>query len=201
MSTEAFARAVFPRLRDLDDDAERRRAQQRGYADGHAEGFRVAAAEAAGAAASAHAERAAADAAAQRALASALGALDSAAAALTARVAELAQTDEQTISTRAVELAETILGEVLADREFAATVALRRGLAASDGAQPIEVRLSAADARIVSEHPAAPAGLSIAGDDALSAGDAVVVLPDGMVDARIDAALQRARRALDGVPQ
>lgn len=198
MSTDTFAHAVYPRLRDVDGDAERRRAQQRGYADGHAEGFRVAAAEAAVAAARARAEREAADAAAQRALASALGALESAAATLSARVAELAQADEQTISARAVELAETILGEALADREFAATAALRRGLAAGDGAQPIEVRLSVADARVVGDHPAAPAGVSVTGDDELAAGDAVVVLPDGMVDARIGAALQRARRAVDG---
>jgi flagellar assembly protein FliH len=199
MSTEAFAHAVYPRLREIDGEAERRRAQQRGYAAGHAEGFRVAAAEAAATAAQARSERAAADAARERALASALGALESATAALTARVVDLARADEQTISTRAIDLAEMILGEVLAAREFAATAAVRRALAAADGRQPIEVRLSVDDERIVRERSAAAAGFSVVADAALAAGDAVVVLPDGMVDARIGAALERARRTLDGV--
>ncbi|MFJ4044462.1 FliH/SctL family protein [Microbacterium sp. NPDC089987] len=199
MSTEAFAPAVFPRLRDSDADAERRRARQRGYADGHAEGFRVAAADAAAAAAVARAERERADADAARALASALAALESAADALAARTAALAQAEEQRISALAVELAETIVGEALADRDFAALSALRRALSASDGERPIEVRLSAADQRLVHERGAVPPSVSLVVDDTLTAGDALVVLDDGIVDARIDAALERARRALDEV--
>ena len=199
MSTEAFAPAVFPRLRDVDSDVERRRARQRGYADGHAEGFRVAAAEAAAAAEQARAEREQADAQAARALASALTALESAAAALEARVTEVASADERTISARAVDLARTIVGEALADREFAAVSALRRALSAGDGEQRVEVRLSTADERILRGHDAVPSGISIAVDDTLDSGDAVVVLDDGIVDARIGAALERARQALAGV--
>lgn len=199
MSTDAFAPAVFPRLRDADADAERRRARQRGYADGHAEGFRVAAAEAATAAAVARAEREQADAEAARALASALNALESAAAAVSARADALAGADERRISTLAVELAEAIVGEALADRDFAALSALRRALSASEGERPVEVRLSAADEHLLRGHDAIPSGLSIAVDGALAAGDALVVLDDGIVDARIDAALARARRALDEV--
>ncbi|MGX1793285.1 FliH/SctL family protein [Microbacterium sp. NPDC055312] len=199
MSTDAFAPAVFPRLRDADADAERRRARQRGYADGHAEGFRVASAAAASAAAAARAEREQADAEAARALASALAALDAAADALSARADALAQADERRMSALAVELAETIVGEALADREFAALSALRRALSAGDGDRPVEVRLSTADEQLLRQHTAVPPGLPLAVDDTLTAGDAVVVLDDGMVDARIGAALQRARRALDEV--
>lgn len=199
MSTDAFAPAVFPRLRDTDSDAERRRARRLGYAEGHAEGFRAAAAEAATAAARARAEREQRDAQAARALASALAALESAAAALSARVAKLARADEQTISARAVDLAQTIVGEALIDREFAALSALRRALTASDGERTVEVRFSAADERVLRGHGAVPAGVSVAVDDALSSGDAVVVLQDGIVDARIGAALERARRALEAV--
>jgi len=199
MSTDIFAPAVFPRLRDADSDGERRRARQLGYAEGHAEGFRVAAAEAAGAAAKARAEREQAEAHAARALASALTALESAAAALSARVAELARADEQKISARAVDLAQTIVGEALLDGEFAALSALRRALTASDGERPIEVRFSTADERVLRGHAAVPSGVSVAVDDALASGDAIVVLQDGIVDARIGAALERARRALEAV--
>lgn len=199
MSTDAFAPAVFPRLRDADADAERRRARQRGYADGHAEGFRVASAAAASAAAAARAEREQADAEAARALASALAALESAADALSARADALARADERRMSALAVELAEAIVGEALADREFAALSALRRSLSAGDGDRPVEVRLSAADERLLREHADVPPGLPLAVDDTLTSGDAVVMLDDGMVDARIGAALQRARRALDEV--
>lgn len=197
MSTDAFAPAVFPRLRDAAAEAEHRRAHQRGYADGHAEGFRVAAAEAATEAARARVAQQEADAVAAQSLASALSALEAATTALSARIAELSQADERAVSARAIELAETILGEQLADRELAAVGALRRALSAGDGGLVSEVRLSAGDERTLRDRDAVPAGVSVVVDETLATGDAVVVLPDGIVDARIGAALERARRALD----
>jgi flagellar assembly protein FliH len=197
MSTEAFAPAVYPRLRGADAEGERRLARQRGYADGHAEGFRVASAEAAAAAARAEEERIAARDAARRELSSAVSSLEAAAAALDARAADLTRLDEQRVSARAIELAETILGQALADRDLSAHAALHRALAAG-GDEPIaEVRMSADDVRTLQRNDAVPAHVRVVADASLTAGDAVAMLPHGFVDARIGQALERARHALD----
>ncbi|WP_336645803.1 FliH/SctL family protein [Microbacterium sp. USHLN186] len=198
MSTDAFAPAVFPRLRGADADAERLRARRRGYADGHADGFRVAAAEAAQVAAQQQLQREEADAAAQRALASALSALQAATEALDARTQNLAALAEQQISARAIELAEAILAEALTDRDFSAVSALRRALAAADGRPPAEVRLNPADLQTLRAHDLLPAHATFTADENLAAGDAITVLDDGLVDARIGGALARAREALYG---
>lgn len=198
MSTDAFAPAVFPRLRGADADAERLRARRRGYAEGHAEGFRVAAADAAQVAADQQLQREQADAAAQRALASALSALEAAAEALDARTRELAAAAEQQIAARAIELAEAILAEALADRDFSAMSAMRRALAAADGRLPAEVRLNAADLQTLRAHEMLPTHGTFTADETLAPGDAIAVLDEGLVDARIGAALARARQALHG---
>lgn len=196
MSTDAFAPAVYPRLRGADAESERRLARQRGYADGHAEGFRVAATEAAATAARAEAERAASHAENQRELASAASALKAAAAALQARAGELTRLDEQRISARAIELAETILGEALADRDLSASTALHRALAAG-GADPVaEVRMSADDVRTLQRNDAVPAHVRVVADETLAAGESIAMLRHGFVDARIGQALDRARRVL-----
>lgn len=196
MSTEAFAPVAFPRLRGADAEAERRLARQRGYADGHAEGFRAAQAEAAAVAARAEAERLEERTAAQRALASALSALESTTTALRERADQLTRMDEQRVSARAIELAETILGQVLADRELAATSALRRALAAG-GVDPVtEVRMSTDDLRTLQRGDAVPAHVRVVADESLAPGDALAILQHGFVDARIGQALERARRAL-----
>lgn len=199
MSTEAFAPAVYPRLRGADDETERRRAHRRGYADGHAEGFRVAAKRAEEAAARAEAELLAERSAARRELASAVSGLQAAAAALEARAQELTRLDEQRISARAIELAETILGEVLADRDLSARTALRRALAGADTGPLSEVRMNADDVRRLQRDDALPAQVPVVADESLAPGESIAVLHDGVVDARIGSALDRARRALDEV--
>lgn len=199
MSTDAFAPAVYPRLRGADAERDRHLARQRGYADGHAEGFRAAMIEAAETAARAEAERIDAQNAARLEVASAVSALDAAADALRARAEELTRLDEQRISARAIELAETILGEALADRELSATTALRRAVEAG-GAEPVvEVRMSADDVRTLQRDDAVPAHVRVVADESLGAGDSLAMLRHGFVDARIGHALDRVRRALDEV--
>jgi flagellar assembly protein FliH len=197
MSTEAFAPAVYPRLRGAEAETERRLARQRGYADGHAEGFRVAAAEAARVAARIEAEQFEAQAAARRELAAAVSALEAATAVLEARADQLTRLDEQRVSARAIELAETILGEALADRELSATSALHRALAAG-GIEPVtEVRMNLDDLRTLQRGDAVPAHVRVVADESLAAGESLAMLRHGFVDARIGQALDRARRVLD----
>lgn len=199
MSTDAFAPAVYPRLRGADAEGERRLARQRGYADGHAEGFRAASTEAAVVAARAEAERAEAHSAAQRELASAAASLEVAAAALRARAEELTRLDERRISARAVELAETILGAALVDRDLSAGSALQRALVTAGDDPVAEVRMSVDDVRTLQRNDAVPPHVRIVADTTLAAGDSIAMLPHGFVDARIGQALDRARRALDEV--
>ena len=195
MSTDAFTPAVFPRFHGADAEADRERARRRGYADGHAEGFRAGAEKAALAAAADAAHREQSDAGARTALASALSALSAATDAMTARARELSAAGERQLCGHAIELAEAILAEALADREFAAVTALRRALAAAE--EPAaEVRLNPDDLRTLTERDAVPPHLTVVSDDALASGDAVVRVGDGLVDARIGAALDRARQAL-----
>jgi flagellar assembly protein FliH len=197
MSTEAFAPAAFPRLRGADAEAERRLARQRGYADGHAEGFRVAMVEAAETAARTAAEQYEAQAAARRELTSAVSALEAAAAALEARADQLTGLNEQRVSARAIELAETILGEALADRELSATSALHRALKAGGTAPVTEVRMNLDDLRTLQRGDAVPAHVRVVADESLGAGDSLAMLQHGFVDARIGQALDRVRRVLD----
>lgn len=196
MSTDAFAPAIFPRLYGVDTEAEHHQARLRGYAEGHAEAFRIVTAEAKAAAAQDEARRADARVSAQRALADAMSALGRAADALEDRARDLADIAERQISSRAVELAELILAEALADRELAATTALRRGLAAQQGAGDGKVHLSPTDLHTLTLHGTLPENITVVTDEALVSGDAVAVVADGFVDARIGAALERARRAL-----
>lgn len=195
MSTDLFTPAVFPRFHGSQADVERARARTRGYADGHAEGFRAGAAEAAGAAAAAESRRNEVDARDRAELASALSALTAATDALTARTRELGAAAEQQVSARAIELAEAILDESLADREFAAVSALRRAMAMPSDAQG-EVRLSPADLHTLTLLNAMPENITVLADESLAPGDAVAILGDSLVDARIGAALERARNVL-----
>lgn len=200
---DGFAPAVFPRLRAAGSEQERAVARRRGYADGHAEGYRAGLAEAHAVAARIAAQRAEDEARAEHALASVLSALDAATADLTARAAELTGAAERVLTARAIELAETILDEALADRRLSAASALHRAVtamnAAQGGASDVlpEVRLHPDDLRTLQARDAVPPGALFTADETLAPGDAVTVLGDGIVDARIGAALERARRVRD----
>lgn len=196
MSHDVFAPAVFPRLRDAQREAERERARRLGFAEGHAEGFRVAAAEAglvAEAAAADRAERAGAE---RRLVADAVVALCTAAAALNERADELAAASESRVLAHAVELAAIVLGGELADDERSAVSAVRRALDAADGAGVQEVRLHPHAIATLQRLDVCPDDIVLTADDALAPGDAMAILEDGFIDARITAALERARRAV-----
>lgn len=200
MSADVFSRVVFPRLRDVDADDMRERERLRGYADGHAEGFRVGAAQAAAEAARAETARAMSEASMRRSIASAVAALQTAADALTARAGELTSASEQHISARAIDLAEMIIADALSDPAFAAVTALRRALAAHDSRDVRSIRLSPADVRTLTEQGALSDELAVTVDETLDPGDAMIDVDDGFVDARISAALRRARSTVGDAP-
>lgn len=198
MSTDAFSPVVFPRLGDQGAGTEHARARLRGYADGHAEGFRAAAAEAAAAHRVAEEERAARDAESARDVASALAALRSAARSLAERESALTAIAHSQILEHAVELAETILIGELQDTARSATAAVRRALAAVDPGDIRGLRLHPDDLRVLEQLDGETPAFPLIADDTLDRGDAVASLDHGHVDARIAGAIDRARAAVAG---
>lgn len=170
-------------------------AQAAGWAAGYAAGARQAAAEAAEqraalAAQSAHAEQ-------QRTAehASVVTALARAAQDLRDRRAPVLDDALDALHAAALELAVGLLGVELSDASTAARAALARVLAA--GALPDDV--------VVHLHPRDAAALAAAGDEvgvtvvpdaSLAPGDALAVHAEGLLDARLDAAVARVRTAL-----
>jgi flagellar assembly protein FliH len=120
--------------------------------------------------------------------------LQTAAAALTVRAGELAALTQERVYEHAVELAAVIVGVAREDIESAATAAVRRALdAAADDVR--EVRLSPGDVGVLERLHVQPEGVQLVADGTLSPGDAVAILDDGFIDARIETAIERARAA------
>lgn len=199
MSTDAFAPAAFPRLGGPDHRAEQERARRRGYADGHAEGYRAGAAQAEAEARAAEEHRTRREASRAHETATAVAALHAAATSLTAREQELAAVAHEQVLRHAIELAELILAAELSDHGASAAAALRRVLAVPEAAGARTVRVHPDDLRVLEHDPAATGhGFTLVADATLDRGDAVAVPEHGVIDARVSAALDRARRVLDG---
>lgn len=196
MSTDAFAPVLFPRLDGGTDGAEHARARMRGYADGHAEGFRAGLAEAEAAQRVAAAQQADREDAAAREVESAVSALHAAARSLGERERELTAAASDEVLRCAIELAELLLGAELSDAGSSAAAAARRALAVADAADIREVRLHPDDLRTIQTTESDLTAFALVADDTLERGDAVATLAHGHIDARIGSALERARRAL-----
>ena len=196
MSTDAFRESVFPRLLGEGSERERDQARQRGYAAGHAEGFRIASAAVEETARRRAHEQSLRAAESEAALGRAVAAVDAAAARFAARIDEMAALEEQRILQRAVELAELIVAAELTDGGRAATSALRRAMTSIADHDVLEVRLHPADLEVLERSGTLPSGIPVRADDGLSPGDAILVVPDGVIDARVGEAFDRARSAL-----
>jgi flagellar assembly protein FliH len=195
MSTD-FAPLVFPSLVTDATSETVERARVQGHAAGYAAGRREAAEILA-------ADRAAQEEAAAQLLDVEVRRLRAAAAALTAaagglhartRVA-LASGDEELLGA-AVALATALVGHELADGEGSALAAVRRALAAADPAPVVAIRLAPEDLEVVAG--ATDVTVPLEADPGLERGDAVAVLAEGLVDARITTALERVRALAAG---
>jgi flagellar assembly protein FliH len=174
---------------------ERAAARSAGYAEGWAAGHRDAVAQLADrerereAAARRAAEQAGARAG------SALAALRAAADRLDAREAPRLDEVADAVLHAALLLAQDLLGHELTTTGETATSALRRALGAVGAARPVQVRLHPDDVAAL-EGVEVPTGVTLTADPALVRGDAVAEYEGGSVDARLAAALQRAREVL-----
>lgn len=196
MSTDAFSPVLFPRLDGRESGAEHAGARMRGYADGHAEGFRVGLAEAEAARRADEAERIAREDAAAREIDSAVASLRAAARALGDREQELTSAAQEHVLRCAIDLAELIIGGELSDSGASAAAAARRAIAEADLAEIREVRLHPDDLRTLRGAAAELSDVVLVPDDTLHRGDAVATLAHGHIDARVGSAIERARRAL-----
>jgi flagellar assembly protein FliH len=201
MSTEAdFQRVVFPDIQP----AARSRREDRGYTQGHAAGYadgiRAAAAEQRRLSEQLEVEHRATLDAGRLAVARSVRVLEAAAAASREHRGAVLEEAQDVLAASAMELAEAILGYELKDGGTSARAALARGLAAVTDVQTVTtVRLHPADLAALDAVDAGNvAGVELKADPTLSPGDAVAEYPQGWLDARLGAALGRAKAALLG---
>lgn len=195
-STGVLGDAVTERVLDGLAERSHQAARAQGYAQGWAEGRRLALAQAAEAA---EADRAAREAdrrtrhAEQSAL---LAALDSALAQLATRTAEAVAEVAGDAVELALTLAEAVVGRELATAVDPGADALRRALRVIDPAVTTTVRLHPADRATLDPQLLAGRDVVLVDDPGLARGDAVAETPETLVDATIGAALERVREVL-----
>jgi len=223
--TDTVQRVAFPVIGQPREERTTA-ADVRGHAAGYAAGLRAAEAETAALRARLLAEHEAAVASLRAEAARRVAVLDTATTALLSRVTPVLADAEESLVRAALDLAEAVVGSAIragrrddapaphapvaphasvppqepvrreARGGCGAEATVRRALATVDRTVAVAVRVSPADAERVAD---LDLSVPVLADPALRDGDAVVDLPDGLVDARIGAALDRARAALEGV--
>ncbi|GAB3136714.1 FliH/SctL family protein [Marisediminicola antarctica] len=199
MSIDApFSRMTFPTVRGSAGDAA---SAARGHSAGYLAGLRAARTEADTREAVRVAEHAAAMREQQAHLDLALAALGAAAQDLRTRTAPVLADANVMLATAAVDIAEAILTRELDDGERSARSAITR---AFDGIDPVLVQAVQLHPADLASLPAVDidalraAGVELVADPMLARGDALSLLADGQLDARISTALARVRSELLG---
>lgn len=209
MTDPVVQRIAFPVLGSATTRDLAAAADVRGHAAGYAAGLRAAQAETDVLRARLEAEHTARLAALQADTVRRIQVLDAATNALLSQVVPVLQDAEESLVQASLDLAEAVVGHtVRTSRSDAvaedgrearptpgAEATVRRAIASVDVAVALAVRVSPADAARVADLDLA---VPVLADPSLRDGDAVVDLPDGLLDARLGAALDRARRALGG---
>lgn len=197
MSTDiAFSEHHYPTIATAGLEEETELARVRGHAAGYAEGLRAAEAQTAVDAARLRLEREAMNRDAVTALTAAVGALRAAAQRFDASSAPVLDAADDALLSAAIELAEAIVAHELDDAHSSARAAIARALSTIDAGSINAVRLSPVDLAVIAAHEVSAPDLRFIADPSLSPGDAVVEIAEGRIDARIGAALDRARREL-----
>lgn len=186
----AVATHRFPRLAAGDDAA------AAGYAAGYAAGMRAAAARDAARDADARHRLDAAIAHDRARIDAAAHALERAALAVERRAADEWEATAARVVDAAIELAALIIGDSGLDAATLASAAARRVLEHPDADTLTAVRMHPDDLALVAELVAARADVAFIGDPELAAGDAVGIVPDAVIDARLAQAIERCRSAV-----
>ncbi|MFE7843683.1 FliH/SctL family protein [Microbacterium sp. NPDC057407] len=203
MLESVFTPLVVPRVGEtpIDVRSEADRARTRGYADGYADGRRIAAEEARAQQSDEHERMRLLREAYLHQRGTALAAVRVAHSALDDRAASLAELAALRVEELAVELAAAILGAELSDPARSAAHALRRALEATPRGEWTRVTFSERDGAVLNEDPDAAAllaGIEVQTSPGVDDGGAIVEIENGAVDTRITGALRRAAGALRG---
>lgn len=194
MSTEsAFVPNAVPVLHSSRAQEVEAAASARGYAAGYAAGARAAQEGVDRLRASLEEEHARRAAEQVESIRRTVVLLHEAARALAERTVPVVEAAQEATLRGALDLAEAIVGLQLADRSLAAHAALARVTSSAEAAI-VEVRLHPDDVRLLTE-----AGVRepvLVPDASLRRGDAVADLEKGYLDARVGAAVERARAEL-----
>ncbi|MEN2741484.1 FliH/SctL family protein [Microbacterium sp. X-17] len=202
MSSSAFAPVRYPEVGSsgtavaVDAAGGVSSARARGFAAGYSEGLRRAEAEFAAAESARLQHWQAAEAESAAATRRALAALAAAAEGVRALAVPVVAAADDALVEAALALAEAVLQREVADGHVDAADTLRRVIAATPAGELVSVRMHPDDARAVAQE--AGAFPEIVPDPSIAPSDAVAVLREGWLDARIDAGLARARTALTG---
>jgi len=200
MSTD-FAPFAYPVLRDeeLGEIADRARVQ--GHAAGYAAGRREATSRIAAEAAALRADSDRVLAGEVAAIRQSIAALQQAGSQLTAHSQMAIEVADSAVLAAAVELAEMIIGRELLDHEGSASDAVRRALAGAHDRTVRSIRMHPADLALVGDQLPADSDIELVADHFLARGDAVADVIDGIIDARIATAIDRARAVLTAGPE
>jgi flagellar assembly protein FliH len=197
MLTELPFRPVsLPSLSHPDADRIETQSKTRGHAAGYAAGLRAAEKEIQEQQAARDAEHAEAMRVGRATIERAVEALAAATRSADAMTLPVVQESQDILAAAAIELAEAILGHELSDGDRSARAALRRALDAVPPAELTSVRMNPDDLALIDPDLRASAGVEIVADASLQPGDAIALMPDGYLDARIGTALSRAKAAL-----
>jgi flagellar assembly protein FliH len=193
-SPDAFAAIAYPAMGAIGVDGD---AVQRGYAAGLARGRARADRELASRSAVLERDAAERRAEGERRVAAAVQRLERAATALDARAAPVLDEAERTLADAALALAAAVVGaELSRDPGGVARTVLEAVLDRPEAVGLAAVRMHPLAIAAIAD--AAPDDVRLVADPSLAPGDAIGELPDGLLDATIDGALARARRALLG---
>ncbi|WP_213814888.1 FliH/SctL family protein [Glaciihabitans sp. dw_435] len=198
MPSGGFAPLAFPAIGNPDTERELEGARQRGHAAGYAEGTRRAEAELRAKLLDLEANLAAEISHTAARSARAVAVLTAATEALAQRTAPVLAEADDALAAASIDLAEAIIGHALADAPGSARAAIARALDHQEAASVIAVRLNPDDLSLLDADILAAAPVRFTADPTLSRGDAIAEFPVGLLDARIGAALDRARAELLG---
>ncbi|MCU1556595.1 MAG: hypothetical protein JWN09_590 [Microbacteriaceae bacterium] len=193
-----FSFLDFPSLRSEHQETLDVQARASGHAAGYAAGLRAAGQELSERVARLDAEHEAALRQAQARLDRAIGLLAAAARALDERTVPVLTEAHDAIAESALELAEALLGTELSVGETSAAAAMKRALSSVEASPIHTVRMNPLDLALFDEGTLAATGVSFTADPGLARGDAITEFPIGYLDARISAAVVRARAAILG---
>lgn len=196
MSSDIFAPTAFPSLSVGVPSAQSERAHAAGYAAGYAEGARLARDELARLRHELEAEHAVALHRDSERLDRVIDVLNTALRSALETVVPVIAESQDALARAALDLAAVVVGCELESSERSAASVVARVLEHPDLDTALSVHLSTADLEALDPAVLERVQATVVPDPALGRGDGIVQFSDGYLDARIGAALSRARAAL-----